>query len=118
MKIITTKIKEYVLAFLIVLSFLAYYFDLFKDGMMMSGIFAVVIMLYISIIWQEKINDERDEYIRSKIDRYLYLLTLSLIFIDTMYKTFTHQSYMDAVIILTVLSLAKVVLSKTIQNNN
>ncbi len=118
MKTINSKIKEYVLALLIVLSFLAYYFDLFKDGMMMSGIFAVVIMVYIGIIWQEKVYDERDEYIRSKIDRYLYILTLCLIFAGIVYKTITHQSYMDDVVILTVLSLAKVILSKTVQNNH
>ncbi len=118
MKTINSKIQEYVLALLIVLSFLAYYFDLFKDGMMMSGIFAVVIMVYIGIIWQEKIYDERDEYIRAKVDRYLYILTLGLIFVDIIYKTFAHQSYMDGVIILTVLSLTKVILSKTIHSSH
>lgn len=85
---------------------------------MISGIFAIVIMVYIGSIWQEKIYDERDEYIRAKVDRYLYILTLSLIFMDVVYKTLTHQSYMSGVLILTVLSLTKVVLSKTIQNNH
>ncbi len=118
MKIINTQLKEYILAGLIIASFLAYYFDLFKDGMMMSGVFAVVIMAYIAIIWQESVHDERDEYIRSKVDRILYILTLSLIFLDIVYKTFTHASYMDGVIILTVLSIAKVVLSKTMRSQN
>ena len=68
-----TKIKEYVLAFVIIATFITYYFDLLKDGMMMSGIFAVVIMVYISMLWAEKIEDERDEYIRSKVDRILYI---------------------------------------------
>ncbi len=103
---------------LIVVAFLAYYFDLFKDGMVISGVFAVVIMVYIGIIWQERAHDEREEYIRSKVDRYLYILTLLLVFVDIIYKTFTHESYMNDVIILTVLSLTKIVLSKTISNHN
>jgi O-antigen/teichoic acid export membrane protein len=103
---------------LIVFSFLAYYFDVFKDGMMISGIFAVVIMVYMGIIWQEHAHDEREEYIRSKVDRYLYILTLLLLFINIIHKTFTHESYMDSVIILTILSLTKVILSKTISNQS
>ncbi len=117
MKIINTQLKEYALAFVIVSSFLAYYFDLLKDGMMMSGIFAVVIMVYIGIIWQEGAHDERDEFIRSKVDRILFILTLVLIFFDIIYKTFAHTSYMDGVIILAILSLSKIVLSKVIKNN-
>ena len=74
-------------------------------------------MVYIGIIWQEKMYDERDEYIRAKVDRYLYIITLGLIFADIVYKTFAHQSYMDGVIILTILSLAKVILSKTIRSS-
>jgi ABC-type polysaccharide/polyol phosphate export permease len=118
MKHTTTTLREYIMPVIIVASFLAYYFDLFKDGMMISGVFAVVIMVYIGIIWQEKVHDERDEYIRSKVDRYLYILTLVLIFIDIIHKTFSHQSYMDGVVILTILSLAKVILSKTISNQS
>jgi O-antigen/teichoic acid export membrane protein len=86
--------------------------------MVMSGIFAVIIMVYIGIIWQEKVYDERDEYIRAKVDRYLYILTLGLLFIDIAYKTLTHQSYMEGVVILTILSLAKVILSKTIHSKH
>lgn len=117
MKIINNQLKEYVLAVVIIASFLAYYFDLLKDGMMMSGIFAVVMMVYIGIIWQEGAHDERDEYIRSKVDRILYIITLVLIFTDIVYKTFAHISYMDDVIILTILSLSKITLSKVIKNN-
>ncbi len=118
MKKILTITQEYVMPTLIVLSFLAYYFDVFKDGMMISGIFAVVIMVYMGIIWQEHAHDEREEYIRSKVDRYLYIITLLLLFINILHKTFTHESYMDSVIILTLLSLAKIVLSKTISNQS
>lgn len=118
MKLHTTKLKEYVLAFLILASFATYYFDLLQDGMMTSGIIAVVIMLYISMIWAEKINDERDEYIRSKVDRFLYIITLVVILGDIVHKTFAHESYMSSVVILTILSLSKILLSYTIKNNN
>lgn len=110
--------KEYILGFLIVLSFVTYYFDLLRDGMMMSGVLAVVIMLYISMIWSEKVYDERDEYIRSKVDRYLYIITMSLFLVDIIYKTFTHQSYMSEIFILTVLALSKIILSKFTKDNN
>ena len=113
-----TKIKEYVLAFVIIATFITYYFDLLKDGMMMSGIFAVVIMVYISMLWAEKIEDERDEYIRSKVDRILYILTLVIVLGDIVYKTFSHQSYMSDIIILTILSLSKIVLSKVIKDTH
>lgn len=113
-----TKIKEYVVALVIIGTFVTYYFDLLKDGMMMSGIFAVVIMVYISMLWAEKIKDERDEYIRSKVDRILYILTLVIVLGDIIYKTFSHQSYMSDIIILTILSLSKIVLSKVIKDTN
>ena len=113
-----TKIKEYVLAFVIIATFITYYFDLLKDGMMMSGIFAVVIMVYISMLWAEKIEDERDEYIRSKVDRILYILTLVIVLGDIVYKTFSHQSYMSDIIILTILSLSKIVLSKVTKDTH
>ncbi len=118
MKFINTKIKEYVLGAVILLAFALYYFDVLKDGMMISGIFAVIIMLYISMIWREEVLDERDEYIRSKTDRYLYIVTLIIILLDVVYKTFTHQSYMSEVIILTILSLSKIVLGKFLKDRN
>ena len=118
MKLLNRKLNEYILSVIILGAFVTYYLDVLKDGMMMSGIFAVVMMIYIGIIWQEGAHDERDEYIRSKVDRYLYILTLVLIFTDIVYKTFTHASYMDGVIILTALSLTKVLLSKFIQEQH
>ena len=113
-----TKIKEYVLAFIIITTFITYYFDLLKDGMVMSGIFAVIIMVYISMMWAEKVEDERDEYIRAKVDRMLYIITLTVLLVDIVYKTFTHQSYMSEVIILTILSLSKIALSKAVKGNS
>ena len=114
----TGESKEIVLGFLILTSFLTYYFDLLKDGMMMSGLIAVVVMIYISMIWSEKVYDERDEYVRSKLDRYLYILTMSLFLIDIIYKTFTHQSYMSEILILTILAVSKIFLAKFIKDNN
>jgi nitrate reductase gamma subunit len=113
-----TKIKEYLVALVIIATFITYYFDLLKDGMMMSGIFAVVIMVYISMLWAEKIEDERDEYIRSKVDRLLYILTLIIVLGGIVYKTFSHQSYMSDIIILTILSLSKIVLSKVVKETH
>ncbi len=123
-KIITNKVKinnntkEYILGFSILTTFVIYYFDLLKDGMVMSGLIAVLVMLYISVLWNENVNDERDEYIRSKVDRYLYIITMSLFLMDIIYKTFSHQSYMSEIIILTILALSKIFLSKLVKSNN
>jgi hypothetical protein len=118
MKTITTATKEYIVSVLIVVSFITYYFDLLHDGMMTSGVIALVLTVYIGIIWQEKVHDERDEYIRAKVDRILYISTLVLLLIDIIHKTFAHTSYMSEIIILTVLSLVKVVLSKIIKESH
>ncbi len=115
---INSKVKEYILGFLILVTFITYYFDLLKDGMMMSGILAVVVMFYISMIWSEKVSDERDEYIRSKVDRMLYIITMILFLIDIIYKTFIHESYMSEIIILTILALSKIFLSKLVKERN
>ena len=110
--------REYLLSVLIVLSFAAYYFDWLKDGMMMSGIIALILTIYISVIWSEKVYDERDEYIRSKVDRWLYIITMLIILCSVVYKTFTNSSYMLEVFILTALALSKVFLSKIVKEEN
>jgi hypothetical protein len=110
--------KEYILPVLILGSFITYYFDLLHDGMVTSGIIAVILMVYIGILWQEQVHDERDEYIRSKVDRVLYILTLALLLVDITHKTFAHVSYMSELSILTILSIAKIVLSKLIRTNS
>lgn len=115
---ISSEVKEYILGGLILITFLAYYFDLLKDGMMMAGFLTVVVLSYIVLIWSEKVNDERDEYIRSKIDRYLYILVMGLFLIDIIYKTYIHHSYMSEIIILTILALSKIVLTKVVKSNN
>jgi hypothetical protein len=48
---LNNQTKEYVLGFLILASFITYYFDLLKDGMMASGLIAVVIMSYIVLMF-------------------------------------------------------------------
>ena len=115
---LSIQMKEYILGFLILASFLTYYFDLLKDGMMVSGLIAVIISSYIVLLWSEKVNDERDEYIRSKVDRYLYILVMALFLIDIVYKTYIHHSYVSEIIILTILALSKIVLTKIVKNNN
>ena len=103
---------------LIALAFLSYYFDFFKDGMVTSGIIVLVLVLYIALMFAETVHDERDEYIRSKVDRILYILTLLLILGDIIWKTFSHFSYMSEVVLLTILSLSKIIVAKVIKNSH
>lgn len=117
MQILNTY-KEYILGVLITLSFISYYFDFFNDEMVVSGVIALVIVAYISILWSEQVYDERDDYIRSKVDRKLYIFTIILLLGDIVIKTFMHQSYMSELVILTLLALGKIFLSKLAKENN
>ena len=113
-----SKNNELLLGGGLVILFFIYYFNLLNDGMMISGAITIIATLYISLIWQEKVYDERDEYIRAKVDRYLYIITLILLMADIIYKTFNHEDYMVTLIILCSLSICKIVLSRVIKNKN
>ena len=114
---LSQKSKEIILGVSLVSLFIVYYFNLLNDGMMVSGIITLVIALYTVLIWQEKIYDERDEYIRSKVDRYLYVSTSIMLMIDIVYKTFTHTSYVPTLLILCALYIIKIFLSRFIKDN-
>jgi hypothetical protein len=43
---------------------------------------------------------------------------MSLFLIVIVYKTFSHESYMTEIIILTILALAKIILSKVVKESN
>ena len=115
---ISNKVKELVLGLSLVTLFFVYYFDILNDGMMVSGFITLIAAIYALLIWQEKIYDERDEYIRSKVDRYLYIITILVLTADIVYKTFTHTSYISNMLILCVLSIGKIILSKIIKSTH
>ncbi len=106
------KISEYILGTSIVLLFLIHYFGFLDQGMMYSGIIILLVCSFIGLIWKEKVLDERDEFIRAKTDRYLFLLTLSIVSISILIKTFSHQDYFDELLLLTILSICKLMISK------
>lgn len=118
MKMISSKIKDLLMIISIILAFAMYYFDLFKDGMVMSGFIVILILIYIALLWSEKVNDERDEYIRAKTGRLLYITTILALLADIVYKTFSHESYVSSVTILTLLALTKVISSRYFKDNN
>ncbi len=115
---ISNKVKELILGLSLVTLFFVYYFDVLNDGMMVSGFITLIAAMYALLIWQEKIYDERDEYIRSKVDRYLYIITILVLTVDIVYKTFTHTSYISNMLILCVLSIGKIILSKIIKSTH
>ena len=115
---ISNKVKELVLGLSLITLFFIYYFDLLNDGMIVSGFITLIAAIYALLIWQEKIYDERDEYIRSKVDRYLYIITILVLTADIVYKTFTHTSYISNMLILCVLSIGKIILSKVIKSTH
>ncbi len=112
------KNKEIALGIILVILFFTYYFDLLRDGMVVSGIITLITSLYALLIWQENIYDERDEYIRSKVDRYLYIVTILMLMVDIIHKTFAHISYVSTLLALCFLSVSKIILSKLIKDKN
>jgi hypothetical protein len=102
----------------ILIAFLAYHLDVFRDGMMASGLIVTALVIYIALIWSEKINDERDEYLVSRVDRYLYVVTLSYLLLTIIYKTFIHADYFFEVLLVTILAIAKVIMVNYVKRNH
>lgn len=118
MNIIIKILKEWWLMLAIIVSFAIYYLDAFNDGMLMSGFLVILILVYIALIWSEKVQDERDEHIRARTGRILYIVTIFALLIDIIYKTFAHENYVSSVTILTLLALVKVLANKYFKTNH
>ena len=95
-----------------------YITGLFDASMMISGAVVVLMCVYIGVLWSEGAVDERDEYIRSKVDRSLYILAIFLISANVLYYAFLHIDYKPQLVILCVLSASKLLLSKIIKEKN
>ena len=108
------KIGEFVLGISIVLLFLVHYFGFLDQSMIFSGILVTLVCAFIGLVWKEQALDEREEFIRTKTDRYLFLLTLSLISLSIIYKTFNHINYFEELLLLVILSIIKLFLSRFI----
>ncbi len=111
-------IKEIVLSAVIALSLIVHFFDLLNDSMMFSGVIVIIILGYITTLFQESIQDERDEQIRFQTNRYLYILTTFILLAIIIYKIFTHINYQEELLILTIISIAKIILSKFLNEHN
>jgi uncharacterized membrane protein len=118
MRNINTKITDLIMLGVIISTFLIYFFDIFKDEMIMSGFIVVILVSYTGLIWSEKADDERDEYIRARTGHVLYITTLILALSSIVYKTFTHSNYFESVCFLTVLALVKVITSRYFREYN
>ena len=112
------KLTEIFLGGTLFALFLVHILGLLDQSMMFSGFLVTLTCLYIAIIWQEKTLDERDEYIRAKTDRYLYLLTLSVLILSIIYKTFSHENYLYELILVAILSIGKLVISKVLREKH
>ena len=112
------KLTELSLGIIFIILLIIHVFGLLDQSMMISGALVLFACVYLGLLWSEKVNDERDEYIRSKVDRYLYIGAILGIIIDIVYKTGMHMSYLDLLIILSILTVGKLVLSKVIKDKN
>lgn len=109
------KINEITLAGLLAGLLVAHFLGLFDPGMMVSGLMVVFSCAYIGFLWRESIYDERDEYIRAKVDRILYIFTLLLLTVVIVYKAFAHENYISEILIISLLSFGKIIISYIIK---
>ena len=112
------KLNEVALGGLLVGLLVAHFLGLFDSKMIVSGIMVVFSCAYIGFLWRESVYDERDEYIRAKVDRLLYIATLALLTSVIVYKAFEHISYSSEIIVISLLSLSKIVMSYIIKNKH
>ena len=114
----TIKFAELILGLTLLIIVIIYITGLFDASMMISGAVVVLMCVYIGVLWSEGAVDERDEYIRSKVDRSLYILAIFLISANVLYYAFLHIDYKPQLVILCVLSASKLLLSKIIKEKN
>lgn len=112
------QLNEVALAGLLAGLLVAHFLDLFDPGMVVSGLMVVFSCAYIGFLWRESVQDERDEYIRSKVDRMLYIFTLVLLTIVIVYKAFAHVNYVSEILIISLLSFGKILISYIIKKMN
>ena len=112
------KLNEVALAGLLLVLLIAHFLGLFDSGMMISGLMVVFSCAYIGFLWRESVYDERDEYIRAKVDRILYIFTLILLTIVIVYKAFAHVNYISEIIVISLLSFGKIIISYIIKKTS
>ena len=116
--VLLLKSNEVALAGLLLGLLVAHFLGLFDPGMMVSGLMVVFTSAYIGFLWRENVYDERDEYIRSKVDRILYIFILSLLTVTIVYKAFAHVSYLSEILIISLLSFGKIIISYIVKKIN
>lgn len=117
MKLLSTY-NEVSLFGLLVGLLIAHFLGLFDSGMMISGMMVVFSCVYIGFLWRETVYDERDEYIRAKVDRMLYIFTLILLTGTIVYKAFAHTTYTSEIFIISLLSFGKIIMSYIVKNKH
>ena len=108
-------LNEIVLAGLLAGLLAAHFLGLFDSSMIVSGLMVVFSCAYIGFLWRESVYDERDEYIRAKVNRLLYIVTLLLLTVVIVYKAFAHENYSSEILIVSILSFIKIIISYSIK---
>ena len=121
MKIIKRHIinyTEYFLIGILALVAIVHYAGLLDMKMYFSGILLLLVCVYISLVITEKKGDERDEFIKAKTDRYLYLFINILLSIYVLFGILFHFDNTLATALLGIITLAKIIIGKFLQNKN
>lgn len=112
------KYAEFYLGLIILSLMFVHFFGLLDQSMMFSGLILILSFTFIGLVWGERSVDERDEFIRAKTDRYLYLLTLTSLSVLILFKTFAHIDYFYELILISILTFGKLVISKYLKNTH
>ena len=116
----TVKIKniELTLLFLLGMVAIVHYMGLLDMKMYFSGIIFFAVCVYISFLWKEAKGDERDEYIKAKTDRYLFLLCNFIISLYILLGIILHFDFSIPLLFLSIMTLSKIIISKFLDLKN
>lgn len=109
---------EYILLASLFVVGVVHYLGLLDMKMYFSGILFLIVCVYISFLWKENIVDERSEFIKSKTDRLLFLLLNAILSVYVLLGILIHFDYNNSLLLLAGITIAKIVISKYLENKN
>lgn len=109
---------EYILLSSLLLVGVLHYLDLLDMKMYFSGLLFLVVCVYISLLWKENVGDERTEFIKAKTDRYLFLILNFILSIYVLFGILLHYDYNQGLILLSLITFTKILISKHLENKN
>lgn len=110
-----SKVTELLLGLVLLTTAYVHQAGLLDAQMVFSGLVLFVVCLFVVSVWGESAFDEREEFVRSKVDRWVYLFTVSVLGIHIAYSAFMHTTNTTSLYMLLIIALFKIIVSKYIR---